>query len=324
MNATLNMHVEPTRGVTAARLPDFVIVGSAKAGTTTLYEYLLRHPALFMSQPKEPEFFSHDENFAKGLDWYASLFEGAAADQRVGEASTAYTCSPRYPHTFERMKAVLPDAKLVFMVREPVARAYSGYVQELKNKVFLEDHAGPPLSFEQRLEQERYYLDVSDYALQYEAMRAFYDADQIDVVVFEEFVADPASVLPRIAEHIGLTSAGDGLEHDWMTDGNVKANTTREFHDHMTDRVLRDKALSKPGAAWVRRVTPPIVRQAILQGLRQVKGKEVQSEFRCPPMRAETRSELRAYFAPRIDRFEQLTGLDLSAWKADGQGKSHS
>ena len=85
-------------------LPDFIIIGAAKAGTTSLYAMLDRHPDIFMPRQKEPEFFARDDLYAQGLDSYAENFAGAEPGQVVGEASTLYSLSPLFGQTAARIK----------------------------------------------------------------------------------------------------------------------------------------------------------------------------------------------------------------------------
>ncbi len=80
-----------------SRLPDFIIIGAMKSATTTLHGLLASQPGVFMSTPKEPCFFSDDEVWARGVGWYASLFEAAPAGALLGESSTHYTKLPTYP-----------------------------------------------------------------------------------------------------------------------------------------------------------------------------------------------------------------------------------
>ncbi|HTO70120.1 MAG TPA: sulfotransferase, partial [Myxococcota bacterium] len=79
------------------RLPDFAIIGAMKCGTSTLHEQLALRSGFFMSRPKEPNFFSDDDQYARGVGWYAGLFAGAAPGQLCGESSTHYTKLPTYP-----------------------------------------------------------------------------------------------------------------------------------------------------------------------------------------------------------------------------------
>ena len=91
-------------------LPDFIIIGAAKAGTTSLYAMLDRHPDIFMPRQKEPEFFARDDLYAQGLDSYAENFAGAKPGQVVGEASTLYSLSPLFGQTAARIKEHLPES----------------------------------------------------------------------------------------------------------------------------------------------------------------------------------------------------------------------
>ncbi len=110
---------------TSSRLPDFIVIGAAKSGTTTLHEWLHRQPEVYCSVLKEPRFFSRD--WGKGIDWYAGLFAGAATDQLIGEASTNYTDTNFSELAAERMSATIPCARLVYLLRHPVERLRSQY-----------------------------------------------------------------------------------------------------------------------------------------------------------------------------------------------------
>ena len=93
--------------------PDFVIIGAMKCATTTLHEQLDAQAGVFMSEPKEPNFFSNDEQFQRGIDWYLSLFSSAQPGDLCGESSTHYTKLPTYPSTIDRLKQHAPNAKFI-------------------------------------------------------------------------------------------------------------------------------------------------------------------------------------------------------------------
>ncbi|NNF72213.1 MAG: sulfotransferase, partial [Rhodobacteraceae bacterium] len=95
--------------------PDFILIGAMKCGTSTLASQLGAQPGLFMTTPKEPNYFSDDAIFARGPDWYGGLFDGAGPGDLRGEASTHYTKRPDYPDTIARMKAAVPAPRLVYM-----------------------------------------------------------------------------------------------------------------------------------------------------------------------------------------------------------------
>ena len=112
------------------RTPDFIVIGAMKSATTTLHDQLAQQPGVFMSEPKEPNFFSNDEQYARGMAWYHGLFKDAAPDDLCGESSTHYTKLPTYPHTVERLKEAVPDAKLIYVMRHPIDRLISQYIHE--------------------------------------------------------------------------------------------------------------------------------------------------------------------------------------------------
>ncbi len=106
-------------------LPNLVVIGAMKCGTTALHRYLGRHPAIDMSREKELNFFSRDERWARGVDWYAGRFDAAVAVR--GETSPSYTDRGKFPEAAERMAAVVPEARLIYLVRDPVHRIVADY-----------------------------------------------------------------------------------------------------------------------------------------------------------------------------------------------------
>lgn len=109
----------------SVRLPDFIVIGAAKSGTTTMYSWLRQQPDVFMCTPKEPRFFSR--HWDQGIAWYASLFEPAPPGALLGEASPQYTTPEFSDVAATRMVQVVPDARLVYLVRHPIDRLVSHY-----------------------------------------------------------------------------------------------------------------------------------------------------------------------------------------------------
>ena len=104
--------------------PNLIIIGAAKAGTTSLHYYLGLHPEISMSQRKELRFFSHEKYWSRGIEWYESHFSGIA--KIYGETSPSYAMYPRYPDPPERMHALVPHAKLIYVVSDPIERTSHG------------------------------------------------------------------------------------------------------------------------------------------------------------------------------------------------------
>ena len=112
------------------KTPDFLIIGAMKCGTSSLQTQLAAQPGVFMTTPKEPNFFSDDPVFAKGMGWYGALYDAAAPGDLTGEASTHYTKRPTWPDTVQRLHAAVPDARLIYMIRNPVERCVSHYIHD--------------------------------------------------------------------------------------------------------------------------------------------------------------------------------------------------
>lgn len=179
-------------------LPDFLIIGAMKSGTTSLYRYLLSHPDISRPTTKEPEFFS--KNYIKGFDWYKSLFSGKGYNF---EASTGYTKRQRWPDVAERIFHDLPTVKLIYSVRDPVERAVSHYQHNVRK-------GREKLPFSRAIRKPgSHYIATSRYAFQLEAYYQFYQAGRVHVIDFEELKSDPVSCMNDLCEFIGVAPRYD-------------------------------------------------------------------------------------------------------------------
>ncbi|MBW3641782.1 MAG: sulfotransferase [Actinobacteria bacterium] len=178
------------------RLPDFVVIGAGKSGTTTLHEWLNQQPEVFATSLKEPRYFSRD--WSKGLGWYAGLFAGAAADQLVGEASTNYTDEEYCEVAAERMVATIPHARLVYLLRHPVERLRSQYRHNWRRAVEAQTlpqavcRPGNP------------YVGRSLYASRLQPYIDRFAREQICVVRFEDLVDRDGRAWQAVLSHLGL------------------------------------------------------------------------------------------------------------------------
>jgi hypothetical protein len=200
-------------------LPNFLIIGAAKSGTTSLYYYLKQHPQIYMSPVKEPSFFAFEgtkpefygpwkrwasHNAVTDIDSYRALFRGVADEMAIGEASPIYLVHPRAP---ERIKHYIPDAKLIGILRNPVDRAYSAHLMRVL-------YTGESLDFLQVVRQRRGIrgpqwpkqpiIDVGFYYAHLKRYFDMFDRAQIRVYLHEALRTVPLSVLQDIARFLGV------------------------------------------------------------------------------------------------------------------------
>lgn len=264
------------------RLPDFVIIGAMKSGTSTLQAQLAAQPGIFMTTPKEPNFFSDDAVFARGPDWYSSLFAAAGPEDLRGEASTHYTKLPTYPHTVARMADLLAAPKLIYVIRNPVERAVSHYIHDWSEG---RTECDPATAFQRHPELVAY----SRYPMQLAPFIDRYGPDRIHLTSLEQLAADPDKELQRIGAHIGAPAP---LVWDHaMAAKNVSASRFRHLPLHQL--VVRN-----PVARALRRtLVPKDMRRRI---------RKTRARTDRPDLPDDLRQDLEALFRPDRAALAQL------------------
>lgn len=210
--------------------PDFLIIGAERCGTTSLYNYLIEHPHIAPASKKEVHFFDHSYNFERGTPWYRAQFPtvfhkyyamGVKKQPLItGEASPNYLF---HPHTPKRIARILPMAKFILMLRNPVARAYSHYWLKVGQGV-------EKLSFEEAIEREEErtreewgkilkdetyfsldhwhnncaYLSRGIYADQLQAWFKYFPREQFLILKSEDFYADPAATFKETLTFLNI------------------------------------------------------------------------------------------------------------------------
>jgi hypothetical protein len=182
-------------------LPNLIIVGAQKCGTTSLHYYLNQHPDIAMTRGKELNFFVEEGAWAKGLGWYAAQFNPAARVR--GESSPSYTNYPRYSGVAERIHTIVPEAKLVYMVRDPLERTISQYIHEYttgwENRP-IEDVLGGPLATHRYVRRSKYFLQLEQYL-------RYFDPAAILVVEQEELLHQRPTTMQRIFEFLDVDTS---------------------------------------------------------------------------------------------------------------------
>ncbi|MFL6240957.1 MAG: sulfotransferase family protein [Actinomycetes bacterium] len=183
--------------VTGPRLPTFLIIGAQKAATTSLWSAIRRHEQVYCPPNKEPRFFSPGAPMDRGKEWYASLFAAAGDAVAIGEASTTYTWYPLHGHVPERILAMLPDARFVYVLRDPVERMRSAYLHAVSLGVET-FHIGRALLWQSQ------YLYPSMYAMQIEQYLQYVDRSRLLLVSTRDFRKNRDETLRRVFTFIGV------------------------------------------------------------------------------------------------------------------------
>jgi hypothetical protein len=253
--------------------PDFIIIGAMKCGTTTLAAQLGGQSGVFLTTPKEPNFFSDDAVYTQGMAWYHSLFAGAGATDIKGEASTHYTKLPTHEQTVARLRDHVPAPRLVYMLRDPIERAVSHYIHEWSQGVLGAD---PIAAFETHPE----LTDYGRYAMQIRPFVESFGAESICVTSLERLKSYPAAELARVGAHIGMTAPT--IWQDDLGAQNVSAQRVRKlpFHNLLVDNAL---------ATALRRVLVPKAVRARIRSARSMGAR--------PELPDSLKEQLRAIYA---------------------------
>lgn len=277
---------------TATILPDFLVIGAMKAGTTTLYDYLSRHPEVGMSREKETDFFIAERGWTRGLGWYSAQFTKGA--RIYGEASPNYTKREAFAGVPERAASVVPDARLIFIARDPVLRAASQYRHAL-----LSGDAPVPPDGRPTPKMLQHLIDTSCYARQIDAWQTHYSADRFLFLQFEELVQKPQVVLTRLADFLGITD-------DWPAPAAPVANSAESLArlPPWMFRLRRSRLL-----AGLHGMVPAQTRGRLKALVRHGKAREV------PPLPEEAMQVIAAALVADTARLRALTGQSFDGWR---------
>jgi hypothetical protein len=301
-----------TRSAGGGRLPNFLVLGAAKSGTTALYEYLGQHPEVFLSPSKEPQFFAFEgerlsfqgpgvtinETAVTTLDAYRSLFAGVRAEKAVGEASALYLYVAK---AADRIRHYLPQARLIAILRDPIDRAYSSYMH-------LRREGREPLEFRAalRAEPERIaanwgflwrYRDLGRY---HDQLKRFYERfprEQIQVLLYDDFRDDAPGTLLEVFRFLAVD---EGFRPDTSVKHNVSGiPTSRRLYDLLWGR----------GALG--RLRDTVVPATVLSRLR---ARSAGRLLRQEPLDPGLREELIPGIREDVLRLQDLIDRDLARW----------
>lgn len=293
-------------------LPTFIIAGASKSGSTSLWMYLKAHPQICITPYRATRFFTQElgladggvENgpllsgrYAKGLNWYQSLFQECQGADAVGEVTLSYMASSDAP---KRIYQIIPDVSLLFILRDPVDRMYSHYWEERKGGLDLPD-------FETMVEENhpRYqrYSFVSSYHLHLTRYLEIFPSRQISVYLHDDLREDSLGVVHRMYEAVGVDAS--------FTPSNIDTR----FNPAGITRVAWLQRMMHSSAAMKLSTEMPLWLYQALQGMRQRLIRLNTLTVGYPPMRPELRGKMVAGMDDSITYVEQLLSRSLPSWR---------
>ena len=298
------------------KLPNFLIVGAAKSGTSSLHNYLNQHPEVFMPsynkegmKVKEPRFLIKDlvqhrlHNGVWSWEEYKSLFNDVKDETSIGESTVLYLYY--YEHAIDNIKKYLGEnVKIIIMLRHPVDRAFSAYTHVSRS-------AKEQLSFEEALDIEHKRLELDptltpmvmykDMGLYYNMVKAYLDNfENVHIIMYENFKSDTAKVVKKTLEFLGLDSKVSLDIGSRYNVGGKSWKTPLFKHFFMKDNLV--KKLFRMVFSFSLRKKVRIFLESILKQ-------------KSKPINKETRDNLVMFFKEDVSKLEQLLQINLKHWK---------
>jgi hypothetical protein len=305
------------------RMPNFFIVGAARSGTTSLEQYFRSHPQIYIAPQKEMHFFTANQfpsrfkgpgddhlnrKIVRDEAQYSQFFANAAGKKAIGEASAFYLSSPG---TAEQIAQTVPNAKIIIILREPVARAYSAYMLLRRDNRETLGFA-ESLSLEEERKQKDFepmwrYKELSLYYQQVKRYLDVFGTQQVKVLLYDELFSHPESVLRDVFTFLGVKA-------DVVIDTSVRYNTggvpnAPRLYTLLNTFINNQSPLGKR----IKSLVP--LQQRVMWGSKVLE-KIVQPLPMASQMHAQTHAQLKAYFAEDVGNLEELLHRDLSGWQS--------
>jgi hypothetical protein len=291
-------------GVAVAFPPEAFLIGAQKAGTTYLARLLDAQPGVTLASPKEPDFFAR--YWERGLAWYRERFGGPESSVFL-DASTSYSAAPLHmdtPDTQDRSRSrfagvpgrihqVAPEARFIYVLREPVDRIWSAYWHDVRN-------AGEERPLDRALEAHPMYLNASDYLGQIRQYEPFFPIDRFLFLRFEDVRSRPERTVERCLDFLGVE-----------TRAQVVAEGTGRHQGYRMGRVgrfVKQVGRAVPGAQRLQRRVWSSMPTGMQDRIRSRLTKPI------PAMDDALRARLEAHFRPMLGPLQEVTGLELEHW----------
>lgn len=293
-------------------MPNFLIIGAAKSGTTALYQYLQQHPQIYMSPLKEPQFFAFEgerlnyqglgvtiNQSITTLERYQTLFQNVNGERAIGEASALYLYIPK---ASERIKHYLPKIKLIAILRNPVERAYAAFLHLMREGREPLNDFGKALAAEPTRIQENWgflwhYQEMGFYAIQLKRYLDKFDRSQIRIYLHDDFLKSPLSLIQDIFEFLEV-------EREFIPDMAFRPNLSGVPQNKRLHQFIKEKH-------WLKHFIKPLLSQ---KARNRIAERLLQRNLVKPPLSAEIKASLTDRFREDILKLQEILERDLSQW----------
>ena len=286
--------------------PNFFIVGTAKAGTTSLYEYLRNIPGIYMSPIKETHFFSkatlsenHPVHPIRDKKKYLSLFHNVKDEKIIGEVSPSYLADLEAPKLIHE---VSPDAFILISLRDPVDRIFSHFLMQVRDgrmnfpfrnelqTAFSKNADFAPMS------ERRMRLDLGEYYEPIKRYQNIFGTNRVKIIIFEEFIKHTKQTVEEIIKFVGLNPEN-------LNFNDIPHNTFFEDRDFIRQRIRTSRTLAKFVKRTITKKTRDIIREKFFV-----------NKAKKPKMEEKDRQTLIEYYRDDVEKLQKLLGRKLP-WK---------
>jgi hypothetical protein len=288
-------------------MPNFLIIGAMKSGTTALYYYLEQHPEIYMSPVKEPNFFSSQEqenaaDAVTNIGTYQDLFRGGSGKKALGEASHSYLYEPR---AAAEIKRYVPEAKLIAILRNPVGRAHSHFLHMVRTGMEpLDDFAQALREEEVRIHKERTFQDYIGRGLYYQQLKRYFGTfpqEQVRVYLYEDLSGAPISTVQDAFRFLKV-------DDSFVPDVSLRRNVSGQPKYKTLDGLLRRQSRIKHAAKIY---LPARMRWRLSKTFDDLKTRNLAEP---PPVQSKVRRHLIGVYREDILKVQELIHRDLSGW----------